>query len=1064
MLFIADLHIHSYYSRATSKQLNLEHINKWAQIKGLKVVATGDITHPKWLEELQEKLVESHNGLYRLKPEYSREAQAEVPGSCESDVYFIPSGEVSTIYKKGDKVRKVHSVIFMPSLEAVQKFQTRLDQIGNIHSDGRPILGLDTRDLLEITLETDPRAHFIPAHIWTPWFSILGSKSGFDSIEECFEDLTPHIFALETGLSSDPPMNWRLSMLDSYVLVSNSDAHSPAKLAREANMFNTDLNYDAMFASLKHPNSDAFRGTVEFFPQEGKYHLDGHRKCGVRLEPSQTKAHKGLCPVCGKPVVLGVSYRVEELADRSEGYTPNGSKAFKSLIPLPEVLAELLNVGPQTKRVSQHYYTLLNELGSELDILINRSISEIQTATGDLPAEAIKRMREGNIHTSPGYDGEYGIIRVFEEGERLEWLQQGRLFALDATKKNTVHDSPRKSYARNNGSTKQEPKPQEKLNPEQQAAISHRGSPLIIQAGPGTGKTRTLVQRITELVNKDGIEPRHILAITFTNKAAKEMQDRLNQQLGGAAQSMTVKTFHAFGVAFLREQEMFFHRTKEFRILSPEDREFQTFLTQSIAEKITQTTWDHVSRLKRQGFTPQTIPKNISQSLPPNIEKIYESYEEALIEFNAVDFDDLVIYPWKLLAQDPELRRRFLQRYTAVSVDEFQDINRSQYELFRIFAIAATDVCVIGDPDQAIYGFRGASSEFFSQFIKDFPHAKTIRLNQNYRCAQNIVTASVQLLGRNIDDSALWSDISPEVRVTIDSTPTERAEAEYIVEKIETHLGGTTFFSFDSTRVDERTESQSFRFSDFAILLRSRRQFPPIEEALHRSGIPFHMIETSAIHRHPFVQFALTTLRAVHQNNPKLLNDAIALVNERFGVEPELPEFLFQSPDSHKIMVTLAGYIPDDEENAGIRQWFKHIVDLSAKNQFTLQNMEDTLSLYRQTDLFDTKTDRLYIMTLHASKGLEFPVVFIPGCEEGIIPHFFPGQRVDIEEERRLLYVGMTRAKRHLYLIHAKKRMLYGRKHTQESSHFLRHISESLISTEKKVYTRKKQTNQLELF
>ncbi len=322
MKLVADLHLHSHYSRATSKDLTFEHLARWAQLKGVHIVGTGDIAHPGWLQEMRAKLEPAEDGLFRLKEEYVAAVREQIPPACQGTVRFMLAGEISNIYKRHDAVRKVHNVIFAPTLEAVEKIQFALEKIGNIRSDGRPILGLDSRDLLEIVLNVDPRCYLIPAHIWTPWFSLLGSKSGFDSVEECFGDLTPHIFALETGLSSDPPMNWRVAALDRYTLVSNSDAHSPQKLAREATLFDTELTYDALFHALQTGDSRTFRGTVEFFPEEGKYHLDGHRKCGIRWEPPITLAHNGICPVCGKGVTVGVMHRVETLADQPVGPSP----------------------------------------------------------------------------------------------------------------------------------------------------------------------------------------------------------------------------------------------------------------------------------------------------------------------------------------------------------------------------------------------------------------------------------------------------------------------------------------------------------------------------------------------------------------------------------------------------------------------------------------------------------------------------------------------------------------------------------------------------------------------
>ena len=426
MKLVADLHLHSHYSRATSKNLTLEHLWKWAQIKGVQVVATGDIAHPGWLAELRDKLEPAEAGLFRLKPEHTAALADQVPAACRGTVRFLIGGEISNIYKKYDRTRKVHNIVFAPSFDATARLQVELEKIGNIRSDGRPILGLDSRDLLEIVLAVDDRCHLIPAHIWTPWFSILGSKSGFDSVQECYADLTPHIFAVETGLSSDPPMNWRVSWLDPFTLISSSDAHSPQKLAREAICFDTELSYDALFAALRSGDRRHYRGTIEFFPEEGKYHLDGHRKCGVCWEPATTRAHGGRCPACGKPVTVGVYHRMEELADRPHGTRPPAAGPFASLIPLPEALSEMLGVGPGSKRVQREYHRLVERLGPELAILQEAPLEEIDACGGAVLAEGIRRMRAGEVRAQGGYDGEYGVIRLFDgEADRSAVVQLG---------------------------------------------------------------------------------------------------------------------------------------------------------------------------------------------------------------------------------------------------------------------------------------------------------------------------------------------------------------------------------------------------------------------------------------------------------------------------------------------------------------------------------------------------------------------------------------------------------------------------------------------------------------
>lgn len=429
MKFYADLHIHSHFSRATSKTLDLENLFLWAQLKGIQVVGTGDFVHPGWLDELKKKLEPAEQGFFKLKTQYSRRIEHELPLACKGEVRFVFAAEISNIYKKADKVRKIHNLIFAPSFEAVEKIQGRLDTIGNIRSDGRPILGLDSRDLLEIVLESDPMSYLIPAHIWTPWFAVLGSKSGFDRIEDCFDDLSSHIFALETGLSSDPLMNWRLKRLDPFVLVSNSDAHSPSKLAREATIYDTEFSYSGIYRALRDRRDKGLIGTVEFFPEEGKYHYDGHRTCNMCLSPKETIDKKGLCPVCGKPVTVGVMSRVEELADRAEGKKSPRWRPYYSLVPLPEIIASAKGLaGVNTKGVQHPYRQMLRALGNELFILQDAPVKDIEKVAGDIVAEGILRVRKGDVRISAGYDGEYGKISLFSREDFETRQGQMRLF------------------------------------------------------------------------------------------------------------------------------------------------------------------------------------------------------------------------------------------------------------------------------------------------------------------------------------------------------------------------------------------------------------------------------------------------------------------------------------------------------------------------------------------------------------------------------------------------------------------------------------------------------------
>ncbi len=389
-----------------------EGIWKWAQLKGVKVIGTGDAIHPQWLRELNEKLESAGNGLFTLRQEYQTQ---EVPLSCRSEVFFLLSAEISCIFTRKGRTRKIHSLILIPDFASAGRIITALSRIGNLSADGRPILGLDAKEFLRIIFDTSPDALFVPAHAWTPHFSLFGARSGFDSIEECFEEMTPYIPAIETGLSSDPSMNWRLSSLDGIRLISNSDAHSQGKICREANIFEEEVTYNAIVCAIR--TGRGFIGTIEFFPEEGKYHFDGHRACGICLSPEQTIALNYLCPRCGKRVTIGVMHRVERLADRKKGFIPKGSSTFYRVIRLPEIIAEVLNTGVNSRKVLTEYLKLLDMLGNEISILIDAPLDTIELAGSRLLREAISCMREGKVHITPGFDGKYGRVRIFEQGK-----------------------------------------------------------------------------------------------------------------------------------------------------------------------------------------------------------------------------------------------------------------------------------------------------------------------------------------------------------------------------------------------------------------------------------------------------------------------------------------------------------------------------------------------------------------------------------------------------------------------------------------------------------------------
>jgi uncharacterized protein (TIGR00375 family) len=420
-MFIADFHIHSKYSRATSPKTDLEHLSEFAKIKGIDILATGDFTHPEWLKEIKDKLEPAEQGLYKLK-------------SANEPTRFILSSEISCIYSKAGSVRKVHIVVLAPSIEIVEKINTELAKIGNLKADGRPILGLDAKKLAEIVLNVSEDCLIIPAHVLTPWFGVFGSKSGFDFLEECFEDYTKYIYAMETGLSADPAMLWRLPDGRRTTLLSNSDAHSPGKLGREANVFEGhNISYNALSSAIKaggDPRSDQLKlaYTIEFFPQEGKYHFDGHRECDVSLSPEESKKYNNLCPSCGKPLTIGVMNRIDKLADKPEGFKPENAVPFKCLVPLLEIIGEALDVGPASKRVAEQYNNLIEKVGTEFHILLDAKQEDMAKASTPEIAEGVIRVREGKVNVEPGYDGVFGKVRIFSKIEKKNFIKQKVLF------------------------------------------------------------------------------------------------------------------------------------------------------------------------------------------------------------------------------------------------------------------------------------------------------------------------------------------------------------------------------------------------------------------------------------------------------------------------------------------------------------------------------------------------------------------------------------------------------------------------------------------------------------
>ena len=1052
MRFHADLHVHSKFSRATSRDLDLEHLAAWAARKGVGVVGTGDFTHPVWRAELKEKLVPAAPGLFRLRPEIEQAIAVEIPPACRAPVHFMLSVEISTIYKKGDKTRKVHHLIYAPDFATVDRISERLARIGNIASDGRPILGLDSRDLLEIALTSGPDAYFIPAHIWTPWFAALGSQSGFDSIKECYGDLADHIFAVETGLSSDPPMNWRLSMLDRYRLVSNSDAHSPGKLGREATTFDCAVDYFAIRKALE--TGKGYVGTVEFFPEEGKYHLDGHRKCGVKLSPSETLAHDGRCPVCGGPMTIGVLHRVETLADRTEeqALPPPTAGAVSNLVALPEVLGEIAASGPQSKTVERGYGRLLASLGSELSILQSVPLEDIARADSSLVAEAVARLRAGQVIRDAGYDGEYGVIRLFQDDELRRHTGGGLLFEGanlspppkrrrpaqptpgESSSASTTSTDPLPAAARSTSASQKEAKGASgilaSLDDDQSAAAAIVDGPLVIVAGPGSGKTRTLTQRIVHLVAERGVSAEHCLAITFTRRAAAEMRERLHTALGARADKIAVHTFHSLGLAILREHTNAAGLQRGFRVAGEAERVAALAAALELPPPRAQSLIRAISKSGRTGAVASG-----------EVAEARAAYQKVLAVNNWIDFDDLVGLAVRILENNPEIAGLYRQRFRFVSADEFQDVDAQQYRLLTLLAPSPQgNLCIIGDPQQAIYGFRGADASCFARFRSDYPDAASVALKRNYRSSGTIVAASSQVIAQNSD--AANGPIAEIVRhmhqhITIHAAPSERAEAEFVVATIEQAIGGHSFFSIDSGRASGQGEALSF--ADFAVLYRTEAQADALTEALARSGIPFRKHSHTPLGEQPSVRALLDAFE--RENGSEY--DLVA----RFKSAAQQIE-------------------TENEKTAGADLALQRLISLAESSGGDQARFLDAIALATDADFWDPRADGVALLTLHAAKGLEFAFVFIVGLEDGLLPLHWEKTVSDDEaaEERRLFYVGMTRAKDRLVLSRALKRHWRGRVREQRPSPFLADIESELVKQQQAQLRRKRDDRQLKLF
>lgn len=1033
MKAIADLHIHSRYSRATSKEGTPEYLDLWARKKGITIVGTGDFTHPAWREELNEKLTPAEDGFYRLKEEYVLEEAKKMGGEAPR---FVVTGEISSIYKKNDKVRKIHNVILLPGLEDGEKMARKLETIGNTHSDGRPILGLDCKDLLEIMLELCPEGMFVPAHIWTPHFALFGAFSGFDTMEECFGDLSPYVHAVETGLSSDPPMNWRLSALDRFQLISNSDAHSPAKLGREANLLDIDLSYQGLYGAVQ--GGKGLEGTVEFFPEEGKYHYDGHRKCHICLSPAEAEKYNGKCPVCGRKMTIGVDHRVVELADREEGFVRENAKAFESLVPLPEVIAASTGRSAASRKVLEQYEELLGKLGPEFAILREIPVEDIKKESGYLVSEGIRRLRAGQVIRRPGFDGEYGTIKLFENDEIQNLDGQISLFGtgdwtisegeteggygsqesetVTSIHSNSVDTEEPDAAPLPTAMQTDQPLAKNLLNERQQQAVEAIDRAVAVIAGPGTGKTKTLVSRILYLLENRKVKPSEITAVTFTNQAAAEMKERLAAQLGStrSVQRMNIGTFHAVSLDFLKKKGMDF-------LLAGEE-ETRELAKEIIAEyRLDMSPGKFLQALsiwKTAGFENEK-DEHLAQT--------FGAFQEKMKAGRKLDFDDLLLETLKCFKENENEKT-----FPYLLVDEFQDISPLQYELILAWNAHGRELFAIGDPDQSIYGFRGSDAHCFERLQKDYPGLRVIQLEENYRSSGKILSAATAAISHNPGEARFLHENRPEgAPVRIVNASAKMPEAIFAAKEINRLIGGIDMLDVEQQDTF-REEKRTYTFRDIAILYRTHHQARLLEKCLSQEGIPYIVTGREDFLEKPLIRGTIAFFHSLLEPEKKeyaieagkllwnLDTQASDLEKDVYRQMAEKYRTKWKRSKPGKLLETWMEDLGRKEDND-----FINLSHMGACYQ-TMAEFLDALLLGEEGDLKRCggkaySADAVRLMTIHGSKGLEFPVVLLFGAGKGELPLENEKYPVDIEEERRLFYVGMTRAKEELIITYAEE-------------------------------------------
>jgi superfamily I DNA/RNA helicase len=823
------------------------------------------------------------------------------------------------------------------------------------------------------------------------------------------------------------------------------------------------MDYFAIRKALE--TGEGYVGTVEFFPEEGKYHLDGHRKCGVKLSPRDTDAHGGRCPACGGALTIGVSHRVEALADRAEeeAVPPATAGEVSNLVPLPEVLSEITASGPASRTVERGYGRLLSALGPELSILQSVPLEDIARADSALLAEGIARLRAGKVTRDAGYDGEYGVIRLFADDELCSRTAGGPLFELPPVPRLVERErrsgglaqasmatapsmpqsrsapsllvgegrggEPAESVARDANYASQKPGigSLAGLDDDQRAAASIVEGPLVIVAGPGSGKTRTLVHRILHLVTECNVAHESCLAITFTRRAAAEMKERLRERLGAAGSKVAIHTFHSLALAMLREHTEAAGLERGFRIADEPERAAALAAVLGVPRPRAEKLIRAIAKSERTGPTPSS-----------EVAEARAAYRTMLAANNWVDFEDLVYLAERLIANNAEVARLYRDRFHFVSVDEFQDVDQRQYRLISRLALPpGGNLCIIGDPHQAIYGFRGADAGCFERFRSDYPGAASVELKRNYRSSGTIVAASAQVIAAPPGEPIAAMVRGMNERITLHAAPSERAEADFVVATIEQAIGGASFFSIDSGRAGGREAKLSF--ADFAVLYRTEAQAAPLCEAFARSGIPFRKLSHGPLSREPEVR---ALLDALTMSAPE--GDIAARL--RKGAERLTIETGESSASGLALqrLLTLAASCRNDEAL-----------------------FRDAVALARNVDFWDARAEGVALLTLHAAKGLEFACVFIVGLEDGVLPlHWGRGDDAEAEElseERRLFYVGMTRAKDRLVLTRALKRLWRGRVCAQPPSPFLADIESELIRQQHAKLPRKHEHLQMKL-